>query len=97
MTDPDRYLTDERVDAATRALRRPLTPHRAYGYGDFEDAALAALSAVVPDIIRQAKEEAWDEGAHTAWERSTPEVNGARYHWRSDGEPVNPYEKGGQQ
>ena len=48
------------------------------------------------DIIQQAKAEAWDEGAHTAWERSTSEVNGARYHWRSDGEPVNPYEKGGQ-
>ena len=61
--DLDRYLTDERVDAATRALRRPLTPHRAYGYGDFEDAALASLSAVLPDIIRQAKAEALDERA----------------------------------
>ena len=35
--------------------------------------------------------EAWDEGAETAWNRSTPEVNGARYHWRHEGEPVNPY------
>lgn len=35
--------------------------------------------------------EAWDEGAETAWNRSTPEVNGARYYWRHDGEPKNPY------
>lgn len=36
---------------------------------------------------------AWDEGAETAWNRSTPEVNGARYHWRHEGEPTNPYRK----
>ena len=35
--------------------------------------------------------EAWDKGAETAWNRSTPEVNGTRYHWRHEGEPVNPY------
>ena len=35
--------------------------------------------------------EAWEEGAETAWNRSTPEVNGTRYHWRHEGEPVNPY------
>ena len=34
---------------------------------------------------------AWDKGAETAWNRSTPEVNGTRYHWRHEGEPVNPY------
>ena len=37
--------------------------------------------------------EAWDKGAETAWNRSTPEVNGTRYHWRHEGEPVNPYRK----
>ena len=55
-----------------------------------------ALTAVLPGVIQQAKAEAWDEGAEVAWGRSTPEVNGARYHWRSAGEPVNPYEQGGQ-
>lgn len=45
------------------------------------------------EIIRQAKEEGWEEGARTAWDRSTSDVNGARYHWRHDGEPANPYKE----
>lgn len=55
MTD---LITDEMVEAAAIALRQPLTPHRAYGPGDFEDAARAALEAAAPLIAAQA----WDEG-----------------------------------
>ena len=61
MTDLDRYLTEEMRDAATRALRGPLTPHRAYGPGDFKDATRAALTAVLPEVIRQAQAEALRE------------------------------------
>lgn len=39
------------------------------------------------------KAEAWEEGAETAWNRSTPEINGMHYHWRHEGEPTNPYRK----
>ena len=94
MTDLDRYLTPQRL-----AELRTTADNANYVVILKRVEVLALLDAAdaAPDIIRQAKAEAWDEGAHTAWERSTPEVNGARYHWRSDGEPVNPYEKGGQQ
>lgn len=51
-------ITDEAVEKAARALRQQLTPHRAYGPGDFEDAARAALEAVAPLIAAKA----WDEG-----------------------------------
>lgn len=50
----------------------------------------AALTPVAGDV-REALAKAWDEGAVAAWERSTPEVNGSGYHWRSSGEPANPY------
>jgi len=41
--------------------------------------------------IREARAAAWEEGAAAAWSRSTPEVNGALYKWRHEGEPHNPY------
>lgn len=50
-----------------------------------------ALTAAGFGLVADAKAEAWDEGANAAWERSTPEVNGAHYMWRSEGDPVNPY------
>lgn len=40
---------------------------------------------------RYIAQQAWDEGAHAAWERSTSRVNGEFHHWRHEGEPVNPY------
>ena len=48
------------------------------------------------DAVREAMAEAWDEGANAAWQRSTPEVNGLRYHWRTHGEPRNPYREADQ-
>ena len=45
------------------------------------------LHAALPGLLAQA----WDEGAAAAWERSTAAVNAERYHWRSAGEPLNPY------
>lgn len=45
------------------------------------------------DELEQAQAEAWEEGAETAWNRSTPEINGMHYHWRHEGEPTNPYRK----
>lgn len=41
--------------------------------------------------VRAREAAAWDEGAKAAWERSTPEVNGLHYWWRTSGEPLNPY------
>ena len=72
MSDLDRYLTDAMVEAAAKArwdydcaesgdttewdMRYP-------SFREFDiDAMRAALEAVVPDIIQQAKAEAWDEG-----------------------------------
>lgn len=48
-------------------------------------------------VLDGLKAEAWDEGAEEAWSRSTPLVNGLHYHWRTAGEPLNPYRaaKGG--
>lgn len=51
-------ITDEMVEAAAIALRQQLTPHRAYGPGDFEDAARAALEAVAPLIAAKALRDA---------------------------------------
>lgn len=34
---------------------------------------------------------AWDDGAATAWNRSTPNVNAHAYQWRTEGDPANPY------
>ena len=99
MSDLDRYLTVEAVEKAARAIyesERMATPWRDAPGEDqswFTGQSRAALSAVLPDMIRRAKAEAWDEGAQTAWDRSTPEVNGRRYHWRHEGEPTNPYRK----
>lgn len=54
-----------------------------------------ALTAALPHLTAQdvphVAREAWDEGAQTAWGRSTPTVNGQNYYWRTSGEPVNPY------
>ena len=50
---------------------------------------LAASPAVLPELLAIA----WDDGAATAWNRSTPEVNAHAYQWRTDGEPHNPYRK----
>lgn len=47
--------------------------------------------AMAIDGMKDIPAKAWDEGANAAWERSTPEVNGAHYVWRSEGDPVNPY------
>ena len=67
MTDIDRYLTDEAVEQAAKALyedgwegagRDARQYHR--------EAAERALSAVLPGIIRQAKAEAWREGHEAA-------------------------------
>ncbi|RKW71772.1 hypothetical protein DWQ67_02790 [Galactobacter caseinivorans] len=59
------------------------------------DAVLAALPELLDEMIadrhRAVKAEAWEEGARAAWDHSTPEVNGAHYHWRHAGEPLNPY------
>lgn len=86
MSDLDRYLTDEVVDKASKAAW-PLT-----GYQDSRmEKARAALAAVLPDLLRQAKAEAWEEGARAAWDRSTPAINGALYYWRRVGDPENPY------
>lgn len=63
--------------------------------GHYDREAEIALTAALPHIEKQIRErvaaKAWDEGAQAAWERSSPEVNGQNYYWRSDGEPVNPY------
>lgn len=61
-----------------------------YGYGPAEHRAHVAQ--VLEQHEREAKAEAWDRGAVAAWERSNPEVNGSNYHWRSSGEPRNPYQ-----
>lgn len=45
----------------------------------------------VPHLIREARAEAWEVGARTAWDRSTATVNGQNYYWRTSGEPANPY------
>lgn len=58
MTDLDRYLTDEVMDKASRAAW-PLT-----GYQESRmEKARIALTAVLPDIIQQAKAEAINERA----------------------------------
>ena len=53
----------------------------------FRRKATEALEAAAPHMLAKA----WDEGAEAAWERSTPEVNGERYMWRSEGDPINPH------
>ena len=62
MSDIDRYLTDE---VAEKALAAGNTASECY-YGCPSDMTTtemhAALSAVLPDIIRQAKTEALEEG-----------------------------------
>lgn len=55
------------------------------------DAADAVLALLPGKSEAEVKAEAWDEGAETAWDRSTPEVNGQNYRWRHDGLPNNPY------
>lgn len=62
--------------------------------GQYMDAATAILP-IVESWTQAAQEKAWDVGAETAWERSTVEVNGQHYHWRSSGEPKNPYHEAG--
>ncbi|MFC0673526.1 hypothetical protein [Brachybacterium hainanense] len=80
--------TDEQIRAAYCAgsnlrretLRQHYMGEPATDYGAEFDRWLARVRA-----------EAWDEGAESAWRRSTPEVNGQAYHWRRSGEPYNPY------
>lgn len=68
MTDLDRYLTDDLVERTMRALytyeelEHPFESLTRHDLGWLEGQARASLSAVLPDIIQQAKEEAWDEG-----------------------------------
>lgn len=41
--------------------------------------------------VEAVRADAWDEGAEAAWARSTSEVNGQAYFWRTEGEPLNPH------
>ena len=60
---------------------------------DTPEAHRAHLAEVLDKHMQGRCHEAWALGAVTAWDLSTPEVNGKNYHWRHDGEPVNPYRK----
>lgn len=63
MTDIDRYLTDEVVEKAAKTMADDWDPDRYPVLATmFRDYARTALAAVLPDIIQQAKAEAWDEG-----------------------------------
>lgn len=88
-------MSDFPTDAEREAMAnvRELTAGLAFGLPpDVEQRVVrdAILTALAP-LIRAREAAAWDEGADAAWQRSTPEVNGLHYHWRSSGEPLNPH------
>lgn len=57
-------ITDEMVERAAKAIAGDWNPGRdPILSAMFRDYAQSALAAVLPDLIRQAKAEAWDEGA----------------------------------
>ncbi|WP_040281361.1 hypothetical protein [Tessaracoccus massiliensis] len=76
MSDLDQYLTDEMIEQGRKALTFGImgcgkccgeNPPDELDHLDFDVArahvaARAVLAAVLPDIIRQAKAEAWEEG-----------------------------------
>ncbi|MGQ3384518.1 hypothetical protein [Glutamicibacter sp. TV12E] len=51
----------------------------------------AHVAEVLEKQMRDREAEAWELGAATAWQRSSPKVNGSNYHWRHEGEPITPY------
>ena len=63
----------------------------------FDDALYARVRDFILDAVpaiqraHAGMEIAWEEGAKAAWARSTVEVNGQRYLWRTAGGPLNPY------
>ena len=75
MSDLDRYLTDEVVEKAARAEWESEWPDRPWEKtpDDLRDfymsVARTSLSAVLPDIIRQAKAEALRKAAEEFWAR----------------------------
>ena len=81
--------TIDNIRRAWAWWRKPMLARRHY-FPD-EEALFEVTDLELDRWLQQVKAEAWDEGAETAWNMSTPEVNGARYHWRHEGEPENPY------
>lgn len=59
----------------------------------FEVIYTAHQAEVLDKHMQEREAEAWELGASTAWQRSSPTVNGTNYYWRSKGEPVNPHSK----
>ena len=89
--DFDRWLEQVKAEAWEEGKRAGLRQ------SDWEHGDTPTMYVAVNPYRKEQAEmnsdlaEAWDKGAETAWNRSTPEVNGTRYHWRHEGEPVNPY------
>lgn len=96
MSDLDRYLTDEVVEQAARAEWEREWPDRPWERApdDVRDfymsVARISLSIVLPDIIQQAKAEAWDEAlqARAGW------MQDQRYY--VEDEVPNPYRERGE-
>jgi len=57
------------------------------------ESRIAHVAQVLEEHMREREAEAWELGAATAWQRSSPKVNGTNYYWRSAGEPGNPHRK----
>ena len=83
---PDRPdTTPERL----QTIRETLEHHR------YTNGAVGWAKDLLAEVDRLTAQraETWEDGARTAWARSTPEVNGQTHQWRSSGHPLNPHQK----
>lgn len=94
----DNMTIQEILEAHKVKKYNPFTCRCGWTLGEQTGAGLSAyhrahVAEVLDKHMQEREAAAWEIGAVKAWQRSTPEINGVHYEWRSSGEPTNPYRK----